>query len=72
MGKKIRIDNKDYDFDKLGLQGKKHAVSLKFVNARLHELNETKSLLQRAQRGYVEDLKIEMLSAKSGMLLNDE
>ena len=72
MGQKIKLDDKEYDVENLSDQAKAAVTSLQFTNTRLQELNNMQALLQRAKNSYVKSLKQEMLSSKSGLLLEDD
>lgn len=72
MSKKISFDGKEYDIEKLSDIAKAHMNLLVFSNQRLQELNNMQAVLQRAKNGYLESLKKEMLSQKSGFLFNED
>ena len=68
MGQKIKINDKEYDVENLSDQSKATLVLLQFSTMRMQELNNMKALLQRSKNSYLESLKQEMLSSKSGLL----
>ena len=72
MTTKIKIDDKEYDSDNLTEKGKVHLNYLQFTTARLEELTNMQALLQCAKNSYIDNLKKEMLSEKSGFLFGDE
>ena len=72
MTTKIKIDDKQYDSDNLTEKGKVHLNYLQFTTARLEELTNMQALLQCAKNSYIDNLKKEMLSEKSGLLFGDE
>ena len=72
MVKKIKLDDKEYEVENLSNQAKETLASLEFVNARTQELNNMQALLHRAKNSYIESLKQEMLSSKSGFLIEED
>ena len=72
MSHKIKLDDKEYDVEKLSDQARAALASLQFATNRMQELNNMQALLQRAKKSYVESLKQEMLSSKGGILLGDD
>ena len=72
MGQKIKLDDKEYDVENLSDRASATLASLKFATARMQELNNMQSLLQRAKKSYIESLKQEMLSRKGGILLGED
>ena len=71
MGRKIKVGDKEYDVDKLSDQAKAQIASLSFAQNRIQELTNLQAFLQRAKQSYIESLKQEMLSSKSGILFED-
>ena len=72
MGQKIKINDKEYDVENLSDQSKATLVLLQFSTMRMQELNNMKALLQRSKNSYLESLKQEMLSSKSGLLFAND
>ncbi len=72
MGKKIQIDDKEYDGDTLSETGKSHLSMLNYVSKRVQELNHHRALLLTARNSYVVTLKQEMVSNKAGFLLDED
>ena len=72
MGQKVKLDDKEYDVESLSDQARATLVSLNFTTARIQELSNMQALLQRAKNSYVDSLKREMLSNKSGFLFGDD
>jgi hypothetical protein len=72
MGQKIKLDDNEYDIEKLSNQAKATLDSLQFANLRLKELKNMSALLQRAKNSYLSSLKKEILSNKSGVFFEDE
>ena len=72
MGKKIRIDEVDYDLDNLSDKAKASVIYLEFITTRLQELTNMKALLKRARNSYIASLKKEVISDKAGLLFDDD
>ena len=72
MGQKIKLDDKEYDVENLSDQAKATLALLQFVTTQMQELTNMQALLQRAKNSYVDSLKTEMLSSKSGFLFGDD
>jgi hypothetical protein len=72
MVQKIKLDDNEYNVENLSDQAKAALASLQFATARIQELNNMQALLQRAKNSYVDSLKKEMLSSKSGFLFDDD
>jgi hypothetical protein len=72
MGQKIKLDDKEYDLGNLSDHAKATLASLKFASSRMQELTNMQALLQRAKNSYVDSLKKEMLSSKSGFQFGDD
>ncbi len=72
MGRKIRVDEVDYDLDNLSDKAKASVIYLEFITTRLQELTNMKALLKRARNSYIASLKKEVISDKAGLLFDDE
>ena len=72
MGKKIRVDDIDYDLDNLSDKAKASLIYLEFITTRLQELTNMKALLNRARYSYIASLKKEVISDKAGLLFDDD
>ena len=72
VGQKIKLDNKEYDLENLNEVEKQTLDSLQFSIRRITELKGMHRLLVRAKNSYVDSLKKEMLSGKSGYHFEDE
>lgn len=72
MGRKIILEDKEYDVEHLSDNAKVTLTSLQFVSSRITELTNMSALLQRAKNSYVNSLKKEMLTEKAGILLEDD
>ena len=72
MVQKIKINDKEYDVENLSGQGKATLASMQFATLRMQELDNMKALLQRSKNSYLESLKQEILSSKSGVLFESD
>jgi hypothetical protein len=68
---KIKLQDKEYDVDRLSEDGRLKLSALTFVTERIQELTNHKALLKRAKNSYMDSLKKEMLSDKAGFLFED-
>jgi hypothetical protein len=71
-GQKIKLDDKEYEVKNLSDQTKVALSALQFVDMRMNELKDMQAIMHRAKNSYIEGLKAEMLSAKSGLFLEDD
>ena len=58
----IKIDEREYDMDKMSAEAKAQFTSIQFVEAELERLNAQIAVLKTAQAAYVKALK-ELLDA---------
>ena len=72
VGTKIDIDGKVFNIDDLSESAMLKVTSLQFSDQKITELKNLNALLQKAKLGYVESLKKEIISDKSGLLLNED
>ena len=72
MGRKFKIDDTEYDTDNITENARTALTGLKFAEDRLRELNDLRAVMQRSKNSYIESIKREMLSDKSGFLLSDD
>ena len=72
MTDKVTIDGKEYSIENLGEESMAKLNSLQFAAQREAELSNIMNLFQRAKNSYVDSLKKEMLSNKTGMLFGDD
>lgn len=64
---RIRVGDKEYELTDLSKNSKNLALEVQRVSLRIQENQNLMAVLKRAKRGYVADLKTEMLSAKAGI-----
>ena len=72
MSQKIKLDDKEYDLNELSETAQANLRHIEFINGRIKDLQNNEVLLNRAQSGYIEDLKKEILSNKAGIIFDDE
>ena len=72
MGKKVKLGDKEYEVDNLSAQAKEKIKLLQYTNKRIQELSNMQKLLQCAKNSYIDSIKKEMLSRKSGFLFEDD
>ena len=74
MAQKIDIDGQLYNIEEENFspEVKSKLALIQFSTSREQELTNMTALLQRAKNSYIESLKKEMLSQKSGFLFGDD
>ena len=72
VSREIDIDGKVFNIDDLSESAVLKVTSLEFSEQKVTELKNLNALLQKAKLGYVESLKKEIISDKSGLLLNED
>ena len=72
MGQKIKLGDKQYDTENLNDQARASLASLQFATTRIEELTNMQALLQRAKKSYLESIRKEVLSNKSGFQFMDD
>jgi hypothetical protein len=72
MSQKVKIDDVEYELDKLSDKAKQSFKALQFVTSRIYELDNMRILLRRAKKRFMEDLKKEMISSKAGFLFEED
>lgn len=72
MGQKIKLDDVEYDIEHLSDRGKATLASLQFTTTRMQELTNMQALLRRAKNSYVDSIKKEILTNKTGLLFGEE
>ena len=71
MVTKVSVDGSEYAIDAMTEQGKKLTDLLQAVDARIKEKTDLVSVLTRAKKAYIADLKSEILSKKAGFDFSD-
>lgn len=68
---KFKLDGKEYDLDELNEKCKVLKQEVDKVSLRIRESQNMQAILTKAKRAYIDDLKSEMLAAKSGFDFSD-
>ena len=68
MANIFKINDKEYDLDKISEKGKLHIKHIQFTSNKLNELENLKALLQRAKSSYMQSLKEEIIRKRSGFM----
>jgi len=71
MVQKINLDGKEYELESLTETARASLQLLQFTDKRLQELRNISAILIRAKNSYIQGLKAEMLSQKSGFLFDE-
>ena len=61
---KDKIDDQEYDLDKLSDDAKSQLVNLQFVDAQLQQLSNELAVADTARIGYTNALKLELSKSK--------
>lgn len=61
---KVKVDDQEYDLDKLSEDAKSQLVNLQFVDAQLQQLNNEWAVADTARIGYTNALKLELSKSK--------
>ena len=72
MGGTVKLGDTEYEVDDLSEPARAALASMQFADKQMLELNNMKSILQRAKNSYIDSLKKEMLSNKAGILFGDD
>ena len=72
MSKKIKLDDKEYDVENASDQAMVWLGSYQFTTKRLQELNDLQAVFQRAKNSYVDTLKKEIISSKTGIMFGED
>ena len=70
MAEKIKLDGREYSIKDLSGSAKEVLAFLSYVDRRLNETTNMMALLQRAKSSYMSSLKNEIISSKSGLMLD--
>ena len=72
MANTIKLDGQDYSTENITEEGQALFALLQYTNTRVKEIDNMSALLQRAKISYIDSLKKEILSNKTGLLLDDD
>ena len=70
MNKTIEIDGNLFNVDEMSDHFKSTLASIKYVDQRITETQNMISVLNKAKNAYIESLRKEILSNKSGFLID--
>ena len=65
------LEGTDTDPETLSDKSRQLIVDINYIDQRLAEIENNKALLQRAKNSYLESLKQEILTKKTGMFFGD-
>ena len=71
MPQKIKLGDEEYEVDNLSDTGKARLELVKFASNRIRDLLNLQVVLQTAKSSYLESLKKEVISKKSGILFEE-
>ena len=72
MTNTVKLDGVEYNLETFNQAAKKSLDSVIFIDNKLIELNNKMALLQKAKKGYMRELKEEILSRKSGFNFGED
>ena len=72
MRKTLKLDGVEYETKNLSDNSKEHLELIEFIANRVKDLKNTQSLLQRAKISYMDSLKKEVLSKRSGFFSDED
>ncbi len=72
MTQKIKLDDNEYDIKDLSDKAKSTVGLMQFATIRIEELNNISALLQRAKKSYIDSLRKEIISNKTGFEFGED
>lgn len=69
---KIQIEGVEYETTNLSEPAKQILSQVQKITARIQETQNMSAILTKAKRAYIAELKTEMLSAKAGLLIDND
>jgi hypothetical protein len=72
MSEKIKLGDKEYDVENVSDQAMVWLGSYQFTTKRLQELKDLQEIFQRAKNSYVEAIKKEIISSKTGIMFGED
>ena len=70
MTQRFRLDDGEYAVEGLSDEGRLLLERLAFVQFRLLELRNQVAMLKKAKNGYISDLKLDFVRARTGVYLD--
>ena len=72
LGKKIRFNDEEYDVENVSERAMRLVGDYQFTTKRLQELKDLLAVFQRAKNSYLEEIKKEIISSKTGIMFGDD
>ena len=72
MAQKFSLEGIEYDVNNLNKMARMSLSKIEFIIARMEELSNFHSVLQNSKNSYIESMKKEIISKKSGFLLEED
>ena len=72
LGKKIRFNDEEYDVENVSERAMRLVWKYQFTTKRLQELKDLLAVFQRAKNSYLEEIKKEIISSKTGIMFGDD
>ena len=71
MNKRIRIENTEYEAEMLSEKGRTLVNLISWAEKSLSERNNLVQVLSKAKNAYIDDLKAEVIKARTGVDFSD-
>jgi len=71
MASTFKFENQSYRLDDLSPAGQEIFSSLFFVTRHIEQIKNSLAVLNRAKNGYIDDLKLEVIEEKSGIIMSE-
>ena len=72
MSEKVKFEDRIYDLNSLSDNAKKNLVQLKFTQSRLTEMKQMLKELQTSSKSRFNKIQKEVMSAKTGIILDQD
>ena len=72
MSEKVKFEDRIYDLNSLSDNAKKNLVQLKFTQSRLTEMKQMLKELQTSRKSRFNKIQKEVMSAKTGIILDQD
>ncbi len=67
MTNKVRVDGEEYDRSSLSAGAQSQLAMIEFSDSRIADLKNTRALLLRAKKSYIDGLEREIIKARTGV-----
>lgn len=71
MKQRFKLDNLEYEISSMSHEGRELVERLNFIQFKLQELKNNIALLSKAKNAYINDLKAEIVQARTGVDFGD-